>query len=173
MRCTPVRSLALLATALFSTGCASVLLPSRDTLKVVTDPPGATASAGDVSVVTPGALKIPRRKEPVVVRVEKEGFVPREVRIGWSRSGVAWANVAGVGIGALGTLSTTVCTGYWGRDDSHCTADATALLVGAAVTAAGLALDLSSSKNYSLERDDLVLRLEPVRLHEAQEGASR
>lgn len=167
---------AIAATMLLSSGCATVFLRSHDELKVVTDPAGAVARAGDASVVTPGVLKIARRKEPVVVRVEKEGFLPREVTVGWSRSGAVWVNVVGVSAGtAVGAVA-----GFWGSvlDDDKTRADArAAVLVGAAVTAVGLAMDLSGSKKYSLERDDLVLRLEPrnpaVGAADSGEGAFR
>jgi hypothetical protein len=67
-------------------------------------------------------------------------------------------------------------TSFWGRiadDDNARSAAVSSVLVGAVITASGLAIDLSSSKKYSLERDDLVLRLEPVRLAEAPKGALR
>ena len=170
---TPLRFAPFLAAALLSTGCATVFHSSRDDLKVVTDPPGATARAGDASVVTPGILKITRRREPVVVRVEMEGFEPRELTVGWHRSGAAWTNAVGVGLGATGTLLSTRCTMTWGRSEGHCSGDATPLIVGAALTAAGTAIDLSSDRALSLERDEIVLRLEPVRLAEAPKGALR
>jgi hypothetical protein len=162
----------LLAATLLSTGCATIFLGPNDGLKVVTDPPGATARVGGASVVTPGVLRIPRGKEPVVVRVEKEGFEPREVTVTWTRSGLVGMNALGVGLGAGATLVSGVCLNLMGGGCSNETT-LTPLLVGAAVTAAGLALDLPSSKKYSLERDDLVLRLEPVRLAEAPKGALR
>jgi hypothetical protein len=168
-----LRLVPLLAATLLSTGCASVFLGSHDDLKVVTDPPGATARAGGASVVTPGILKVARGKEPVVVRVEKEGFEPRELTVGWHRSGAAWTNVVGVGLGATGTLLSTRCTMTWGGSDGHCSGDATPLIVGAALTAAGTVIDLSSNRALSLERDEIVLRLEPVRLAEAPKGALR
>ena len=166
------RLVPLLAVALLATGCATVFHGSSDKLKVVTDPPGATARAGDVSIVTPGVLKITRRKEPVVVRVEKEGFEPREVTVTWSRSGLVGLNALGVGLGLGATLASGICINVMGGGCSNETT-VTPLLVGAAITAAGLALDLPSSKKYSLERDDLVLRLEPVRLAVAQKGDLR
>src|SRR5512140_3228893 len=166
MKRTALHLAPLLAAALLSTGCASVFLSSHDDLKVVTDPPGATARAGDVSVVTPGELKIPRCKEPVIVRVEKEGFQPREITLGWSRSGAVWANVVGVGAGgALGSL-VGFFQGIVDGDKARSTM-VTGLLAGGAVTATGLSIDLTSSRTFSLEREELVLRLEPVRLAEA------
>jgi hypothetical protein len=172
MNDSPLRFAPLLAAALLTSGCATVFHTANDDLKVVTDPPGATASAGDASVVTPGVLKIPRRKEPVVVRVEKEGFEPRELTVGWHRSGAAWTNVVGVAAGAVGTAASSICVSVWGGP-CHSDTNYTPLLVGAALTAAGTAIDLSSDRALSLERDEIVLRLEPVRLAEAPKGALR
>lgn len=162
----------LLAASFLSTGCATLFHTSFDDLKVVTDPPGATARAEDVSTVTPGVLKLKRGRAPVVVRVEKEGFEPREVTVTWSRSGLVGLNAAGVGIGLLGTTASGMCSSAWGNDGS-CQTNPTPLLVGAAVTAAGAIVDLKSDRSWSLKRDDLVLRLEPVRLAKAQEGELR
>lgn len=173
MNDTPLRFAPLLAAALLTSGCATVFHTANDDLKVVTDPPGATARVGDASVVTPGVLKVPRRKEPVVVRVEKEGFASREVTVGWHRSGAAWTNVVGVGLGATGTLLSTRCTMTWGGGDGHCSGDATPLIVGAALTAAGTAIDLSSSRALSLERDEVVLRLESLPPAVAAGGGAR
>ncbi len=154
-------------------GCASIFLSSHDELKVVTDPPGATARAGDVSVVTPGELKIPRRREPVVVRVEKEGYEPREVTVGWSLGpGAVWTNVVGIGAGAvLGTISGLFLS--LEGDDKARRAVTTGLVAGGAITATGLSIDLTSSRTISLDRDEIVLRLEPVRLAEAPKGELR
>jgi len=167
----------LLAATLLSTGCASVFLGSHDDLKVVTDPPGAKASAGDVSVVTPGVLKLKRGgTTPVVVRVEKEGFQPREVTVGWSRSGAVWTNVVGISAGAAAAVLSGLFIG-WADPDGADRKATTALLAGGAITVTGLTVDLTSPRTYSLERDELVLRLEPVtrtpRVAAASEGDLR
>jgi hypothetical protein len=172
MNDTPLRFAPLLAAALLTSGCATVFHTANDDLKVVTDPPGATARAGDASVVTPGVLKIQRRKEPVIVRVEKDGFEPRELTVGWHRSGAAWTNVVGVAAGAVGTAASSICVSVWGGP-CHSDTNYTPLLVGAALTAAGTAIDLSSDRALSLERDEIVLRLEPLPPAVAAEGGAR
>jgi hypothetical protein len=172
MKNTPFRFAPLLAAALLTSGCATVFHSSRDDLKVITDPPGATARVGDVSVVTPGTLELPRRREPVVVRVEKEGFAPREITVGWHRSGAAWSNVIGVAAGAVGTAASSICVSVWGGS-CHSETNYTPLLVGAALTAAGTAIDLSSDRALSLERDEIVLRLEPLPSSVAAKGGPR
>jgi hypothetical protein len=108
----------------------------------------------------------------VTVRVEKEGFAPREVIVGWHRSGAVWTNIVGVTAGGLGTVLSTACIS-WGGRECHRDANLTPLLVGAALTAAGTAVDLSTTRALSLDRDELVLRLEPVRLAEAPKGEPR
>ena len=163
----------LLAATLLATGCASILHTPYDDLRIVTDPPGATARAGDASVVTPGVLKLLRGKDPVVVRVEKEGFEPREVTVTWSTSGLVGMNALGVGVGLTGTIAAGMCSSVWAGSGCSFKSNLAPLLVGAAITAAGLALDLTSTKKYSLERDDLVVRLEPVRPAEAPKGELR
>jgi hypothetical protein len=172
MNNTPLRFAPLLAAALLTSGCATVFHSSRDDLKVITDPPGATARVGDVSVVTPGTLELKRQKEPVVVRVEKEGFAPREITVGWHRSGAAWSNVVGVAAGAVGTAASSICVSVWGGP-CHSETNYTPLLVGAALTAAGTAIDLSSDRALSLERDEIVLRLEPLPSAVAAGGGPR
>lgn len=173
MKRSALRLVPLLGVVLLSTGCASVFLWSHDELKVVTDPPGATARAGDVSIVTPGVLKLKRgSRTPIVVRVEKEGFGSREVAVGWSRSGAVWTNVVGISAGAAVAMVSGLFMSWADPEEAKSTAT-TGLLVGGAVTVTGLAIDLSSPRTYSLERDEIVLRLEPVRLAEAPKGELR
>lgn len=172
MNSTPLRFAPLLALALLSAGCATVFHSRCDDLKVVTNPPGATARVGDVSVVTPGVLRLPRQKGQVVVRVEKEGFAPREITVGWHRSGAAWSNVVGVAAGAVGTAASTICISV-SNAGCHADANLAPLLVGAALTAAGTAVDLSSDRALSLDRDEIVLRLEPLPPAVAAEGGPR
>ncbi len=163
-------SLALLAAAsLLATGCATVFLPKTDGLEVVTDPPGAVATCGDARVVTPGVLQIPRQKEPVTVRVEKEGFQTREIAVGWSRSGVIWVNAVGIGTGAMIGAAVNAWGTMWNASNTG-SATAVPIAIGAGVTAGGLIADLTSSRTYTLERDALVLRLEPVPQAEAMSG---
>ena len=161
-----------LVAALLSSGCASLFYPSHDDLQVVTDPPGATATCGDARVVTPGTLRISRRKTPsVVVRVEKQGYETREIAI--ARSHVfptkPWA-LPGV-VAIAGALAAEGCSSIeWPECRDAASATAVAALL---VTAAGAAVDSASPRTYALPRHELVLRLEPVRPAGAQEGDPR
>lgn len=166
------RSAVLLLPAFLVTGCASLYYPSHDDVRVVTDPPGAIATCGDTRVDTPGTLRISRRKtESVVVRVEMEGYEPREIVI--ARNHVIPMKPWGVPLaGAIvGGLAAEGCdsVGY-----TDCTESVGAVAAAAAVVAmAGIAVDQASPRTWALPRHEIVLRLEPVRPPEAQEGELR
>ena len=161
-----------LVAALLSTSCASLYYPSHDEVRVVTDPPGAIATCGDTRVVTPGTLRISRRKtDAVVVRVELEGYETREVVIARVHRFPEKPWFAGPVVTGLGIWAADGCDSInWPecREAAYATA-ATALLV----TAAGIAVDRASPRTYALPRDEIVLRLEPVRPPEAPEGELR
>ena len=160
MNNTPLRFVPLLAAVLLSTGCASVFLSAHDDLKVVTDPPGATARVGELVVVTPGVLEVSRNGKSVVVEIDKEGYEPREIPIRRSRSGAVWTNLVGIGLGAVVGVSTALFVSL--VDENEAEKDlTTALAVGGAVTATGLAIDLSTDRTLKLENDEIVLVLTP------------
>lgn len=164
--------LLLLSAVLLSTGCASLMYPSHDDVQVVTDPPGATATCGDARAVTPGTLRISRRKaDSVVVRVEKEGYEPREIVI--ARNHLLPMKPWGVGLGVI-AVSAWAAKGCESIDWPDCQASTLATALAAAVvTGAGIAIDSASPRTHPLPRNEIVLRLEPVRLTEAREGEPR
>jgi hypothetical protein len=172
MHNTPLRFVPLLAAALLASGCASLSLPSHDDLQVVTDPPGAIATCGNASTVTPGTLRIPREKSPsVTVRVEMEGYESREIQIARNRK--VPMSPWGYGFGLVGAAA-------WAGQQCEemnwpdCRDAAAATGVTAAIVSlAGLAIDSASPRTHPLPRKELVLRLEPVRLEEAPKGALR
>lgn len=172
MNSIPVRSAPLLAAVLLSAGCASLYYPSHDDVQVVTDPAGAVASCGDAQVVTPGSLRIPRRKtDAVVVRVELEGYEAREVVIARSHRFPEKPWFAGLVVTGLGIWAADSCDSIsWPecRDAAYATAAAAFL-----VTAAGAAVDSASARTYALPRHEIVLRLDPVRPLAAQKGDPR
>ena len=162
----------LLAVVLFASGCASITLPSHDDLQVVTDPPGAIATCGKASTVTPGTLRIPREKTAsVVVRVEMEGYEPREIQIARNHNVPMSPWGYGFGLVAAAAWAGQQCEEMnW----PECRDAAAATGVTAAVVSlAGLAIDSASPRTHPLPRKELVLRLEPVRLAEAPKGALR
>ena len=162
----------LLAAALLASGCASLTRPSHDDLAVVTDPPGAIATCGKASTVTPGTLRIPREKTPsVTVRVEMEGYESREIQIARNRDVPLRPWGYGLGLVAAAAWAGRQCEEMnW----PECRDAAAATGVTAAVVSlAGLAIDSASPRTHPLPRKELVLRLEPVRLEEVPKGALR
>lgn len=172
MNTTPFRFVPLLAAALLASGCASLSLPSHDDLQVVTDPPGAIATCGNASTVTPGTLRIPREKSfAVMVRVEMEGYEPREIQIARNHRVPLGPWAFGFGVAAAAAWAVEQCESInW----PECSEAATATSVTAAVVSlAGFAIDSASRRTHPLPRKELVLRLDPVRLAEAPKGALR
>lgn len=162
----------LLASVLLASACASLSLPSHDDLQVVTDPPGAIAACGKASTVTPGTLRIPREKTPaVMVRVEMEGYEPREIQIARNRDVPLRPLAFGIGLVAAAAWAGEQCesAGWQECRDAAAVTGVTA----AVVSLAGLAIDSASPRTHPLPRKELVLRLEPVRLAEAPKGALR
>ncbi len=168
----PLAWSSLLAAALLASGCASLSLPSHDDLQVVTDPPGAIASCGNASTVTPGTLRIPREKSPaVMVRVEMEGYEPREIQIARNRSVPLRPWGFGLGLAAAAAWAGEQCEEMnWPecRDAAAVTG-----VTAAVVSLAGLAINSASRRTHPLPRNEIVLRLERVRLAEAPKGALR
>jgi len=162
----------LLAATLLSTGCASICYPSHDDVQVVTDPAGAIATCGSARVVTPGSLRISRRKtDSVVVRVEKEGYEPREVVI--ARNQVVPLKPWGVGLGVT-AVAVWAGDGCDSIDWPECRdAALVAGVTAAVVSLAGIAVDSASPRTYALPRKEIVLRLAPVRPEGAKEGELR
>jgi hypothetical protein len=68
--------------ALLGSGCATITAGASGTqrLDLVTDPPGATASAGSQQCTTPCSLLLPRRNDASVL-LAGEGRAPQEVRL--------------------------------------------------------------------------------------------
>ena len=95
-------ALALSAFAL-STACATIAHGSRQTVTVVSDPPGATvtvlssASVKSTPGVTPIRLDLTRRDSHITIRLEKDGCAPVDVPLtrstsGWVASNLVFAN---------------------------------------------------------------------------------
>ncbi len=151
----------LLALTILSGGCASVFHGTRQKVEIFTDPPGATATAGDQQVTTPGVLKLPRKAKNTEVRIEKEGFALKTVLLERRTSGLVWLNLIGVPAGAAaGAIGGGASSGdAWTGLDKAATG---ALAGGALVPAAGFWMDFQNGGAYRLEPARIVVRLEPV-----------
>jgi hypothetical protein len=150
----------LLALPVLSAGCASVFHGTRQKVEIFTDPPGATATAGDQQVTTPGVLKLSRKVKNTEIRIEKEGFAPKTVLLERRTSGLVWLNVVGFPAGFLGgaAVGGNSSEGW----DSFGNAVAGALAGSALVPAAGFWMDFQNGGAYRLEPARVVVRLEPV-----------
>jgi streptogramin lyase len=66
--------------ALLTSGCASIVSSTEQTVPVTSDPPGATVQIGEQTVTTPGTLKL-KRKEDCVVHVSMPGYYDDYVKL--------------------------------------------------------------------------------------------
>ena len=66
---------------LFQIGCATIFQGRMQTIEVTSDPPGAKVFIDDKQIsTTPVDIKV-RRKDFHVIRLEKEGYAPYEIRM--------------------------------------------------------------------------------------------
>jgi hypothetical protein len=149
-----VRLLPPLLLLSLTTGCATVLHGTRQNVRVETDPPGATASAGGQTVTTPGVLKLHRKETNLEVVVEKEGYV--SVRVPLARQfDVPYPGDLVLTVSAM--VGAAVTKSWFGA-------------IGLPVAAVGV--DIATGANYRIEPSKIFLRLEPV-VAFAMEGEER
>jgi hypothetical protein len=124
-------------------------------IEVVTDPPGATAVAAGARTTTPGFLLLRRDATDLEIRVEKEGYATKSVRLTRRVSGLVWANLGWAGLGvAIGATQPPLF-----KRGSDSPGDAWA--VGGLGTAAfGFGVDYITGAAYRLEPVAVVVKLE-------------
>jgi hypothetical protein len=153
----------LLALCLAAGGCASVFHGTRQRVEVFSDPPGATATAGDQHVTTPGVLRLPRKEKSTEIRIEKEGFAPLTVRLERRTSKLVWLNFIGIPVGAYGGAYAGAASsndnGWFGNLEN---AGKGAVVGGAAFPGIGFLTDFQTGAAYRLDPARVVVRLEPV-----------
>lgn len=153
----PVSRLLILGSWFLATGCASIFHGASQRIEVFSDPPSATATAGDKRITTPGTIVLPRKAESVEVRIEKEGYTPKTVRLARRVSGAVWWNVgwiaAGVALG-LGAAQASLLSGSSGNSGDGF------VLGGIGVGGLGFLIDFKSGAAYRLEPATLVVKLE-------------
>jgi hypothetical protein len=139
------------------TACASVFHGTRRRIDVFSEPAGATVSAGDQSTTTPGTLSLPRKAKSVEVRIAKDGYKPKTIRLVRKTSGAVWWNagwiLAGAGLGAAATQG-SVLSGSGSSGDA-------VLVAGIGLAGVGFAVDYANGAAYRLEPATLAVRLEP------------
>jgi hypothetical protein len=85
----------LVATGFLSTGCASITRGTKDKLKVVSEPPGATVTLSNGQTgTTPATFRLPRKKG-VVVEVSKPGYESQKIAVSSKFAGAGGAALAG------------------------------------------------------------------------------
>ena len=150
----------LLVLAPLLSGCATVINGTHQNVRVETDPPGATASAGDQKITTPGVLKLKRKEKALEIVVEKEGYETRRVALTRRESGLEWLNT----IGIPGGIAVGAAVGH--RSDSGFLdfqgAATGAVIGGVVLSGAGFLIDYGDGAAYKLDPPLVVLRLEPV-----------
>jgi hypothetical protein len=125
---------------------------SRQTVTVVTDPPGATVVAGKRSTTTPGILRLPRRRA-ADLRVTKPGCRPVDVHLRHRLYRGLWSYA---GVGGVG-----VAMGLSGAEDGWGGLEDIAYGVAIGLTAAGgLAIDFITGAAWVFESDVVELELQ-------------
>ena len=164
---------ALLALSLVAGGCASVFHGTRQKVEIFTDPPGATATAGGESVTTPGVLRLPRKGKNTEIRIEKEGFAAKTIRLERRTSGLVWLNLIGIPAGVFGGayagLGSSNDNGWFGNPEA---AGKGAVIGGVSFPGLGFLADFQSGAAYRLDPARVVVRLDPV-VPAASNGAPR
>lgn len=141
--------------ALLSAGCATIFHGRTQRIEVVTDPPGATAVAGGQRISTPGFLLLRRDQTDLEIRIVKEGYAARTVRLTRRVSGLVWANLGWAGLGlAVGATQRPL---FSRTSDSPGNAWAVG---GAGAAAFGFGVDFVTGGAYRLEPATLVVKLE-------------
>lgn len=163
-RCTgprPLRIALLLVLAPLLPGCATVLHGTRQNVRVETDPAGATASAGDQKITTPGVLKLKRKEKALEIVVEKEGYATRRVALTRKDSAPQWLNTIGIPVGIVtGAVagSRNSSDGWAGLGNGMIGA----AVGGVALSGAAFLIDYGNGAAYKLDPPLVILRLEPV-----------
>ena len=153
-------ALSLLALAPLLSGCATLIHGTRQDVRVETDPPGATASAGDRKITTPGVLNLKRKEKVLEIVVEKEGYETRRVALTRKDSGLQWLDMLGIpaGVVAGATVGHRSDSGFLEYQGT-----ATGAVVGGVVlSGAAFLIDYGNGAAYRLDPAVIILRLEPI-----------
>ena len=159
---------AMALAALLSSACATTIDGTRQRVKVVSEPPGATASALDQKTTTPGSLILPRRMKTVIIAITKDGYEGVEVVLRQARSGAIWTNLALIPAGIVGGYNLSPDKGkawFGGWDDAS--------RGGLLVFAAAFAIDVANGSAFRLEPPEVSVTLQPVAGRQAGPRAVR
>ena len=100
----PARAIAILVCFALAGGCASIFDGTTQQISVNTNPAGARctfwrngALIGDIGV-TPGALRVDKSRQELVIVCDKPGYVPSTYVNRSGLAGMAWANILTAGL---------------------------------------------------------------------------
>lgn len=146
----------VVAASLLCAGCATVFSGTTQRIEVFTEPSGATVTAGDQQIVTPGVLKLRRKEKNLEVRIELAGYESRTIALSRKQNGLVWLNMVGVPAGVIGGLSATQDQDSWFGEP------AAAVGAGAGLSGLGFGIDYSTGAAYKLDPAKIVVKLEPA-----------
>jgi hypothetical protein len=157
--------------ALTASGCATVFQGTRQKIEVISEPAGATASALEQQVTTPGVLTLPRKAKTLEIKVEKEGYVARTIVLRRVTSGLVYLNFIAIPAGIVGGAAAGA-----GLSNDHglfagwTEAGYGAIAGGVGLSGGAFAIDYSNGSAYRLEPAKVVVRLEPVGSSASKDG---
>jgi hypothetical protein len=109
-------AVALLTTALISSGCATIFSAGPDQVPINTNPQGATVFVDNVPVgQTPLLVSLDRTRNSGVLRIELPGYAPVMIMRSKSINGWFWVNLC---VGILGIVIDLATGNYQGFDDT-------------------------------------------------------
>jgi hypothetical protein len=153
-------ALGLAACALPGGGCATALLSGKNQkIEVLTEPPGATVTAGRQQILSPGVLKLPRR-EATMVTIEHAGFKTRTVVLTRKENHLVYLDLVGVAAGALAGAAAAMSVS--GSSSGSVTiAPEAGAIVGGLVGGSGLLVDYLTGSAFRLDPARIVVTLLP------------
>ncbi len=78
---------------LFIFGCATIIHGGRQDIPVTSSPSGSIVRVNRIVVSTPGVINLSRKEPMYILRFEKEGYEPVEVKLIRTTDGWIWGNI--------------------------------------------------------------------------------
>lgn len=98
MRSSKLRLLALVIFFFFSTGCATVIKGTSQSVPISSDPSGADIFVDSVLVgTTPADVELKRKRDHLIV-IEKKDYAPMSVAVVKNVGGAVWGNIVSGGL---------------------------------------------------------------------------
>lgn len=137
-----------------ATRCASSSSQTDDVVSVISSPTGATATAGDQRIKTPGHFVVPPKAVELEIRIEKEGFVPVTVLVTREADSSAYSRC----LKAIG-LEPPADRDKPPKGGGQSTPEGAGLAIGEAVAKA---VEECSRKSSRLSKTHVFVKLEPL-----------